>query len=176
MSLKIEELKIQGFNKKQSFNFDSKNYKKIGFIYYNKKSYKGLIKTICGKNSVKNGDIFLNNREITTLLPKDRKIVLIKKYSLRLKFLPTKLLLNRKILFNAQFLHESFNIYYDNKYKYKLLSKAFDNKDLLNLFWDIDTIIEKYLNSFIQQYTELTKKFVIESEVHNIKQINDLFI
>ncbi|GAA6238295.1 MAG: hypothetical protein SPLM_04160, partial [Spiroplasma phoeniceum] len=123
MGLKINNLKYKWYKKIifSDLNFSVDSQEILGTHFENKFSQLYFLKLLLGKKKPRNGKIYLNNRNITTLLPKERRIGYVSSGPLRLAFLPTKLLLAYHILKTPKFLHDSLLKYNKNKYFYKNL-------------------------------------------------------
>ncbi|WP_368486370.1 hypothetical protein [Spiroplasma sp. DGKH1] len=139
--------------KKVIFNdlsFQINNKESLGVFFENKISQRYFLKFLLGKKKVNKGTIYLNKKNITTLLTKERKIAYVPPAAFRLGFLPTKLRLTYNILKTPKFLHEATIKYLKNKYSYRELL-AMDNdkyrKDLIN---KVDKILEEYIYNSIK--------------------------
>ena len=139
--------------KKIIFNdlsFRINNKESLGVFFENKISQRYFLKFLLGKKKINKGTIYLNKKNITTLLTKERKIAYVPPAAFRLGFLPTKLRLIYNILKTPKFLHEATIKYLKNKYAYRELL-AMDNdkyrKDLINKVYKI---LEEYIYNSIK--------------------------
>lgn len=163
----------------QNFSFIINNKNTLGINFENKKHMKYFLKIILGKKTIYKGEIYLNNQNITTNLPKNRNIILIMSSIFKINIFPIKLYLTNYLIKSPKFLHNAIINYLNNKYYLKKLLMI--NGDLFEkkIFHDIEQIIEKYIfdvikikNDWMNIYL-LEIKSVYKKEIKKIFQINE---
>lgn len=169
MGLKISNLKYKRYKKNifTDLNFDVNSQEVLGTYFENKFSQLYFLKLLLGKKKPRSGKIYLNNQNITALLPKERKIGYVSPGTLRLGFLPTKLRLAYHILKTPKFLHDSSLKYIKNKYRYKNLVFIGNDLNKKDLILKTDKIINEYFHNSIRIKEEWIETYLTQiSEFH----------
>ncbi|UZQ29480.1 MAG: hypothetical protein OHM56_09940 [Spiroplasma phoeniceum] len=176
MGLKINNLKYKRYKKIifSDLNFSVDSQEVLGTHFENKFSQLYFLKLLLGKKKPRNGKIYLNNRNITTLLPKERRIGYVSPGPLRLAFLPTKLRLAYHILKTPKFLHDSSLKYNKNKYFYKNLVFIGNDLNKQDLILKIDKIINEYFNNSIHIKEEWIETYLTQISEFHKKEISKI--
>ncbi|WP_425378289.1 ABC transporter ATP-binding protein [Spiroplasma endosymbiont of Polydrusus pterygomalis] len=176
MGLKINNLKYKRYKKVifADLNFDVNSQEVLGTSFEDKFLQLYFLKLLLGRKKPRSGKIYLNNRNITALLPKERKIGYVSPGALRLSFLPTKLRLAYHILKTPKFLHDSSLKYNKNKYFYKKLVFIGNDLNKQELILKIDKIINEYFNNSIRIKEEWIETYLTQISEFHKKEINKI--
>ncbi|WP_425380080.1 hypothetical protein [Spiroplasma endosymbiont of Stenodema calcarata] len=176
MGLKISNLKYKRYKKNifTDLNFDVNSQEFLGTYFENKFSQLYFLKLLLGKKKPRTGKIYLNNQNITALLPKERKIGYVSPGTLQLGFLPTKLRLAYHILKTPKFLHDSSLKYFKNKYHYKKLVFIGNDLNKKDLILKTDKIINEYFHNSIRIKEEWIETYLTQISEFHKKEINKI--
>ncbi|AOX43376.1 hypothetical protein S100390_v1c00330 [Spiroplasma sp. NBRC 100390] len=177
MGLKISNLKYKRYKKNifTDLSFEVNSQEVLGTYFENKFSQLYFLKLLLGKKKPRSGKIYLNSRNITALLPKERKIGYVSPGTLRLGFLPTKLRLAYHILKTPKFLHDSSLKYIKNKYRYKNLVFIGNDLNKKDLILKTDKIINEYFHNSIRIKEEWIETYLTQISEFHKKEIAKIF-
>ncbi len=169
--LEVKNLQVRSKKLAYLVNLKIPEHKLACLIFDKKPFYHNFIKKITGRKKISIGKVFLQEKEITTNLKKNKTIAVIRPFRLSFRVLPIKWILASKIFVNPNFYHKAYLIYQDSLSDYHYAKSAVNNNNLLELYKTLDFYIKAYLNNMNYLFVLAKDNFVKSNQVFYNKKI-----